>query len=63
MADNTNKPYEPADFEEDDLQWQDDQPKNKSLAGYRIVIIILAVVLAALSILYYNVHRQQQRDY
>ena len=64
MADYNNKPYDPAEFEEeDDLRWQDDQPKNKSLAGYRIVIIILAVVLAALSILYYNVHRQQQRDY
>ena len=64
MADYNQQPYNPADFEEeDDLQWQDEQPKNKSIVGYRIVIIILAVVLAALSMLYYNVHRQQQRDY
>ena len=64
MADYNQQPYNPVDFEEeDDLQWQDEQPKNKSIVGYRIVIIILAVVLAALSMLYYNVHRQQQRDY
>ena len=64
MAEYNNQPYDPADFEEeDDLQWQDEQPKNKSIVGYRIVIIILAVVLAALSMLYFNIHRQQQRDY
>ncbi|MEG1622179.1 MAG: hypothetical protein RR330_02285 [Alistipes sp.] len=34
----------------------------KSIRGYRIVIIILAVVLAALSILYFNIHRQMQQD-
>lgn len=63
MADYNNQPYDPAEFEDDDLQWQDEQPKNKSIVGYRIVIIILAVVLAALSMLYFNIHRQQQRDY
>ena len=63
MADYNNKPYDPAEFEDDDLQWQDEQPKNKSIVGYRIVIIILVVVLAALSMLYFNIHRQQQRDY
>ena len=64
MADYNNKPYDPAEFEDDDdLRWQDEQPKNKSIVGYRIVIIILAVVLAALSMLYYNIHREQQRDY
>lgn len=36
---------------------------SKSLRGYKIVICILAVILAALSILYYNINRQQQRDY
>lgn len=36
---------------------------KKSLRGYKIVICILAVILAALSILYYNINRQQQRDY
>ena len=63
MADYNNKPYDPAEFEDDDLQWQDEQPKNKSIVGYRIVIIILVVVLAALSMLYFNIHRQQERDY
>lgn len=36
---------------------------GKSIRGYRIVIIILAVILAAVSILYFNIHRQQQADY
>ena len=36
---------------------------NKSILGYRIVIIILAVILAAITVLYYNIHRQQQADY
>lgn len=36
---------------------------GKSIRGYRIVILILAVILAALSILYFNIHRQQQADY
>ena len=63
MADYNNQPYDPAEFEDDDLQWQDEQPKNKSIVGYRIVIIILVVVLAALSMLYFNIHRQQQYDY
>ena len=35
---------------------------RKSIRGYRIVIIILAVILAAISVLYLNIHRQQQ-DY
>ena len=44
----------------------DDEQKpdpGKSIRGYRIVIIILAVILAAVSILYFNIHRQQQADY
>ena len=36
---------------------------RKSIRGYRIVIIILAVILAAISVLYLNIHRQQQQDY
>ena len=63
MADYNKQSYDPAEFEDDDLQWQDEQPKDKSIVGYRIVIIILVVVLAALSMLYFNIHRQQQRDY
>ena len=36
---------------------------NKAVRGYRIVIIILAVILVALSLLYFNIHRQQQAEY
>ena len=36
---------------------------DKSIRGYRVVIIILTVILAALSVLYFNIHRQQQADY
>lgn len=44
---------------------EDEQPSDagKAIRGYRIVIIILAVVLAALSLLYVNIHRQQKADY
>ena len=42
---------------------RDGQGNKKSIQGYRIVIIILAVILAALSILYFNIHRQQQAEY
>ena len=36
---------------------------KKALLGYKIVICILAVILAALSVLYFNINRQQQHDY
>ncbi len=36
---------------------------TKQLGGYRIVIAVLAVVLVGLSVLYYNIHRQQQAEY
>lgn len=36
---------------------------KKSLRGYRVVVIILAIILAGLSILYFNLNRQQQLDY
>lgn len=45
----------------------DDEPAvsspDKSIRGYRVVIILLAVILAAMSILYFNIHRQQMADY
>jgi len=47
-------------------EYDDEQPNpsvDKSIRGYRVVIILLAVILAALSILYFNIHRQQQADY
>lgn len=48
---------------EDDDQDYYEADVRKSVRGYKIVICILAVILAALSILYYNINRQQQRDY
>ncbi len=35
---------------------------EKSIRGYRIVIIILSAILVALSILYFSIHRQQMID-
>ena len=52
--------YDPSEFEEDD--YMTPQPDQKSIRGYRIVIIILSVILVALSALYYGIHRQQMRD-
>ncbi len=56
---------------EDDMGYDpeyDDMPDqggdaSKSIRGYRIVIIILAVILTAMSILYFNIHRTQMEDY
>ena len=58
MGDN-NYGYTPENDDYDDYA----QDVSKSLRGYKIVICILAIILAALSVLYYNINRQQQRDY
>ena len=56
-----NRPgYDPSEFEDDDYGRQPDA--EKSIRGYRIVIIILSVILVALSILYFSIHRQQMLD-
>ncbi len=55
-----NEEYRPEYDYEDEPQTLN---AEKSIRGYRIVIILLAVILAALSILYFNIHRQQQADY
>lgn len=61
MEENT-KGYAPEEEnDEDDYYYQTDV--NKSLRGYKIVIAILAVVLAAISVLYYNINRRQQLQY
>ena len=52
--------YDPSEFEEDDYTQQ--PAADKSIRGYRIVIIILSAILVALSILYYSIHRQQMID-
>ena len=52
----------------DHYDYYDDEPTadeaaKKSIRGYRVVIIVLAVILAGISILYFNLNLQQQRDY
>ncbi len=63
MADNKYD-YDYNDDRYDDYGEADvDAAVKKSLRGYRIVIILLAVILAGISALYFNINRQQQRDY
>ena len=53
--------YDPSEFEDDD--YMNPQPDaGKSIRGYRIVIIILSVILVAISVLYFSIHRQQMLD-
>ena len=52
--------YDPSEFEDDDYGRQPEA--EKSIRGYRIVIIILSVILVALSILDFRLHRQQIID-
>ena len=53
--------YDPSEFEDDDYMTSQPVPE-KSIRGYRIVIIILSAILVALSVLYYSIHRQQMID-
>ncbi|MFI3317335.1 MAG: hypothetical protein SNF93_07185 [Rikenellaceae bacterium] len=54
--------YDPEEFDNYDDNPQDEKTQ-KSIVGYRVVIGILAVILVALSFLYFNIHRQQEADY
>lgn len=51
--------YDNTEFEDDYTPQPD---SGKSIRGYRIVIIILSVILAAISALYFSIHRQQMLD-
>lgn len=57
-----NWEYDPTEFE-DTQEDNNDNTAQKSIFGYRVVIGILAVVLVAISFLYFNIHRQQEADY
>lgn len=57
MEENRNG-YDPSEYEEEDYMPRPAEA-DKSIRGYRIVIIILSVILVALSALYYSIHRQQ----
>ncbi len=46
-----------------DYEREENEAVKKSLRGYRVVIILLAIILAGLSVLYFNLNRQQQQDY
>ena len=61
MMEENKKGYDPLDYEDDDYTPQDDGG-NKSIRGYRVVIIILSVILVALSVLYFSIHREQMID-
>lgn len=53
--------YDPS---EDDYEENNNSASvQKSIRGYRVVIVLLAVILAGLSALYFNLNRQQQHDY
>ena len=55
--------YDDAQYEDEYDQYEEQQVDNKAVRGYRIVIIILAVILVALSVVYFNMHRQQAAEY
>ena len=56
-----NYGYDPSEnYEYEDKQ---ENPARKSILGYRVVIILLALILAGISVLYFNLNRQQQHDY
>lgn len=57
---NYNYDNDRYDYDED---LRPDEQAQKSIRGYRVVIVLLAVILAGISILYFNLNRQQQRDY
>ena len=65
----TNMDKNKYDYDYEDDRYDDydesvsDEAVKKSIRGYRVVIILLAVILAGISALYYNINRQQQRDY
>ena len=46
-----------------DYEREENEAIKKSLRGYRVVIILLAIILAGLSVLYFSLNRQQQQDY
>ena len=61
MKENTKGYVPEEEYDEDDYYYRTDV--NKSLRGYKIVIAILAVILAAISVLYYNINHRQQLQY
>lgn len=61
MIEENKNGYDPMEYEDDDFAPSKDE-SNKSIRGYRIVIIILSVILVAISALYFSIHNQQMLD-
>lgn len=61
MMEENKKGFDPTEYEDDDFAPQQNS-SNKSIRGYRVVIIVLSVILVALSALYFSIHRQQMVD-
>ena len=61
MEENKNG-YDPSEYEEEEDYAPAQEGSAKSIRGYRIVIIILSVILVALSMLYFSIHKQQMLD-
>ena len=55
--------YDDTRYDDEYDQYEEQQVDNKAVRGYRIVIIILAVILVALSVVYFNMHREQAAEY
>lgn len=58
-----NNRYEEEHYDAYEDEVQVDDSAQKSIRGYRVVIVLLAVILAGISLLYFNLNRQQQHDY
>ena len=54
--------YTPEEGYENEEKNENDAVK-KTLKGYQIVVVLLAIILAGLSVLYFNLNRQQQEEY
>lgn len=69
QANKTDMENNKYDYDYEDDRYDDyenseaDAAVKKSIRGYRVVIVLLAVILAGISALYFNINRQQQRDY
>jgi hypothetical protein len=48
------------DYLEEDYEQEQNEAVKKSLLGYRVVVLLLIVILAGVSVLYFNLNRQQQ---
>ena len=53
--------YDPSE-EVEDYYDEPQAPSSSAIRGYRIVIGILSVILVAISLLYFSIHREQMRD-